>query len=157
LKDAVQMYDSKNWYAITALVPGRTKSQCWNRWHDALDPSVDRIHGRTGKWTSDEDAKLKNAIQMHDGKNWYAIAALVPDRTKTQCFSRWHNALDPSIGWTSARKGKWTSDEDAELKSAVQMHDGKNWDAIARLVQGRTIIQCRNRWYKQSNRRTVRE
>jgi hypothetical protein len=26
------------------------------------------------------------------------------------------------------------------------MHGGKSWDAIARLVPGRTKLQCRNRW-----------
>jgi hypothetical protein len=31
-----------------------------------------------------EDMKLKDAKQMHDGMNWDAIAALVPGRTKRQ-------------------------------------------------------------------------
>jgi hypothetical protein len=71
-----------DWVAVAAFVPGRTKKQCWNRWRDALDPSITQVARRTGKWTEDEDLKLQGAVQMHCGKDWVAIAALVPGRTK---------------------------------------------------------------------------
>jgi myb proto-oncogene protein len=146
LKDAVQMHGSNNWDAIATLVPGRTRDQCSNRWHSALDPSIALTAGRGGKWTADEDTKLKDAVQIHGGKNWNQIAALVPGRTKEQCGNRWHNALDPSIALTAGREGKWTEDEDTKLKDAVQTHGGKDWDAISALVPGRTKMQCRSRW-----------
>jgi hypothetical protein len=56
----------------------------------------ERYHTWTWTWTEDEDSKLKIAVQTHGGKDWAAIAALVPSRTKIQCHDRWHNALDPS-------------------------------------------------------------
>jgi hypothetical protein len=43
---------------------------------------------------------------MHGGKEWAAISALVPDRTRTQCHIRWYDALDPSIDQASGRTGK---------------------------------------------------
>jgi hypothetical protein len=61
-----------------------------------LDPSVDRTTGRKGHWTSDEDDNLKDAVHIHDGKNWNAVAALVPGRTKSDCCSRWRKCLDPN-------------------------------------------------------------
>jgi hypothetical protein len=33
LKDAVEKHNGEDWAAIAALVPGRTKQQCLNRWH----------------------------------------------------------------------------------------------------------------------------
>jgi hypothetical protein len=75
----------------------------------ALDPSIDRANGRTGKWTEDEDSKLKDAVQTHGGKNGAAIAALVPGRTKKQCHKKWHTALDPSIDRVNERADKYTS------------------------------------------------
>jgi myb proto-oncogene protein len=87
-----------DWAAVVASVPGRKKYQCKNRWKDALDPSTGRASGCTGKWTADEDTKLKDAVQMHGGKDWDAISALVPGRTRNQCLNRRHDALDPSIG-----------------------------------------------------------
>jgi hypothetical protein len=40
LKDGVRAHGGKNWKAITALVPGRTQSQCHSRWHHRLVPKI---------------------------------------------------------------------------------------------------------------------
>jgi hypothetical protein len=160
LKDAVQMHGGKNWGAIAALVPGRTPKQCHSKWNGILHPTIDRANGITGKWSEDEDIKLKDSVRRHGGKNWGAISALVAGRTKQQCCHRWHNFLDPSIGRECGRSSNWTEDEDAKLKDSVQMHGGKNWEAIAALVPGRTLVQCSSRWRKavdsidRANRRT---
>jgi hypothetical protein len=151
LKDAVQMHGGKNWFAISALVPGRTKIQCRNRWHNALDPSIGRANGRTGKWTPVEDSKLKDAVQTHGCKNWAAISALVSCRTKIQCSKRWHDALTPSIALAPGCSGKWAEDEDRKLKDAVQTHGDRDWVAVAALVPGRTKGQCRQRWHNALN------
>jgi uncharacterized protein (DUF2237 family) len=148
LKVAVQMHGGKDWKAIATLVLTRTESQCCRRWHDALDPSIALTAGRTGRWTADEDSKLKGAVQMHGDKNWVVMAALVPGRTKFQCCRRWRDVLDPSIALTAGRTGKWTADEVIKLKGAVQTHgSSKSWDEISALVQGRTKLQCYHRWH----------
>jgi hypothetical protein len=145
LKDAVLTHGGKNWIAITALVPSRTRSQCYSRWRDALDPSIDRANERTGKWTEDEDSKLRDAVQRYGGKNWGLIATLVTGRTKYQCNIRWRDFLGSSIDRENRRTGKWTAVEDSKLKDAVQTHGGKDWAAITSLVPGRTKSQCWSR------------
>jgi hypothetical protein len=147
LKAAVQTHGGKNWNKIAAMVPGRTPKQCSNRWHNALDPSVTLTAGSTGKWTEDEDLKLKVAVQTLGGKNWNKISAMVPGRTKLQCSNRWCYALDPSIALTAGSTGAWIEDEDLKLKAAVQKHGGKNWNKIAVMVPGRTVKQCSKRWH----------
>jgi Myb-like DNA-binding protein BAS1 len=89
-----------DWVAAAALVPGRTENQCGKRWMDALDPNIFLSAGRTGRWTEDEDLKLKNSVEMHGGKDWGAIAGLVPGRWRKQCWNRW-------LG-SQFRPGKWT-------------------------------------------------
>jgi hypothetical protein len=42
------------------------------------DPNVDWSNKRSGKWTEGEDIRLKDAIQMHGGKDWAAISGMVP-------------------------------------------------------------------------------
>jgi uncharacterized protein (DUF2237 family) len=140
------MHGGKNWDAITALVPGRTNSQCRNRWHNALNSSIALTAGREGRWTEDEDIKLKYAVQTHGGRNWVIIATLVPGRTNIQCAKRWHKVVDPSIDRANGYTGTWTENEDSKLKHAVLTHGGKNWVAIAALVPGRRSSQCHIRW-----------
>jgi hypothetical protein len=59
-----------------------------------------------GEWSKEESIKLKDAVQNHGDKDWVAISALVPNRTKKQCYNRWN--YDRANG----RKGKWTEVED---------------------------------------------
>jgi hypothetical protein len=96
-----------DWVAVAAMVPGRMEIQCYHRWRDALDSSIDRANGRTSKWTADECSKLKGAVEKHGGKDWAAIALLVPGRTQIQCHSRWRDTLYPSIDRANGRTGKW--------------------------------------------------
>jgi hypothetical protein len=135
-----------DWVAISILVPDRTRRQCHDRWRRVLNPSIDRANERLGRWTEDEVIKLKDAAQTHGGKNWDAIALLVPGRTIIQCSSRWHKAVDASIDRTKERTGKWAEDEDIKLKDVVQTLGEKNWGAIAALVPGLGEKQCCNRW-----------
>jgi hypothetical protein len=111
-----------------------------------LDPSIARVNERSVKWRDDENIKLKDAVQRHGGKNWDAIAALVPGRTPTQCCSRWHDGLNPSIDRANECMGKWAEDEDTKLKDAVETYGGKKCGVIAALVPGRTKSQCCSRW-----------
>ena len=49
----------------------------------------------------------------------------------------------PSIG------GKWSPDEDANLRGIVEQHGAKNWKRIASLLgPTRTDVQCLHRWNK---------
>jgi hypothetical protein len=148
LKDAVEKHNGEDWAAISELLHGRTKQQCNKRWHGALDSKSDEMTAHKSRWTKEEDGKLKDAVKKHNGKNWEAIAALVPGRTKQQCLNRWHSALDSKTNETTSHKRKWTKEEDGKLKDAVEKHNGKNWASIAALVPGRTKNQCRSRWHK---------
>jgi hypothetical protein len=158
LKDAVERYGGKNWEAIAALVPRQSTRRCRDRWHNALAPgqtglqstsTVEKVldTGRKGRWTPEEDVALRNAFLAHNGKNWVAVAALVPGRSRKQCWNRWHDALDPSIEREPESTGYWTLEEDNKLKYAVGMLGEMDWDSITFLVTGRVKKQCMNRWY----------
>jgi hypothetical protein len=151
LKDAVKKHKGEDWAAIAALVPGRTKKQCTNRWHNVLEPRKNETTTCKAKWTKEEDAKLTDAAKKHHGKNWEATAALVPGRSKHDCSRRWHDVLRDVLVSTSADgtalKGKWTKEEDAKLVDATKTHNGEDWAAISALVPGRTKQQCRHRWH----------
>jgi hypothetical protein len=70
-----------------------------------LNPSIALTAGRTGKWSGDEDIKLKAAVRTHGGKNWDSIAALVPGRARLQCRNRF-TILVSNIDRSNGRSGK---------------------------------------------------
>jgi hypothetical protein len=152
LKDAVQLYGSKDWGVIATLISGRTDIQCRDRWRNFLKPNIDRRTRRTGAWTEDEDGKLKAAAQLHGSEDWGVISTLIPGRTDTQCRKRWDRWLNSfnssSIDRVIGRTGAWTEDEYGKLKDAVQLHGSKDWGVIATVVPGRTKDQCRAGWRK---------
>eukprot|EP00817_Percolomonadidae_sp_ATCC50343_P005558 CAMPEP_0117421184 /NCGR_PEP_ID=MMETSP0758-20121206/2346_1 /TAXON_ID=63605 /ORGANISM="Percolomonas cosmopolitus, Strain AE-1 (ATCC 50343)" /LENGTH=620 /DNA_ID=CAMNT_0005203195 /DNA_START=126 /DNA_END=1985 /DNA_ORIENTATION=+ len=51
--------------------------------------------------------------------------------------------------------GSWTKGEDTKLKETVNQYKGKNWRAIAEIMEGRTEEHCQNRWQKISNPEVV--
>jgi hypothetical protein len=138
LTAAVQKHGRK-WVPIAALVPGRTNPQCRSRWVRHLDPT----NGKKGRWTPEEDAKLFEAVDKL-GKNFSAVATLIPGRTNERCRDRWETYHD-TISRQGLVKGKWTPEEDAQLIEAVQKL-GNYWVPVAALVHTRTNYQCRQRW-----------
>jgi hypothetical protein len=90
LMEAVKQH-GKKWGVVAVMVPGRTDKQCRIRWVNVLDPANGK---NKGKWTPPKGAKLIEAV-LELGKDWVAVAAMVPSRTNYQCRSRWVRHWDP--------------------------------------------------------------
>lgn len=116
------------WVLVAALVPGQTNKQCRCIWKKTQEPNTDRANRRIGKWTKSEFVKLEDAVHTHGGKNWSAVATLLPGRTKQQCWGRWKTTQE------------------------------SNTDRANRRAPGRTKQQCWYRWkkYMERNRSAVR-
>lgn len=57
------------------------------------------------KWTAQEDAILKDAVETHEGKNWKQISSYLDGKTEVQCLHRWTKVLNPTL-----TKGPWTEE-----------------------------------------------
>ena len=62
------------WARIAQQLPGRNRKQCRERWHNALDPQLNKR-----SWSAEDDAKL-DALQASLGNKWAKIAAEFPGR-----------------------------------------------------------------------------
>ncbi|CAF1299314.1 unnamed protein product [Adineta steineri] len=100
------------------------------------------------KWTKEEDERLREFINSHDGfKDWSSISKYVGNgRTDAQCQHRWERFLDPSI-----TKGPWTDEEDKKVIELVQDYGARHWSLIAKELKGRVGKQCRERWHNHLN------
>lgn len=99
-----------------------------------------------GKWTKEEDEKLKDLCVRLGTDNWSAIGNHFPQRTEVQCQQRWKKVLDPSL-----IKGAWTKEEDDLVVQLVNQYGPKKWSLIASHLQGRIGKQCRERWHNHLN------
>ncbi|KAL3640739.1 hypothetical protein CASFOL_015707 [Castilleja foliolosa] len=136
LRDAVETYGESNWQAVASVMEGRTGTQCSNRWLKTLHPARKRV----GKWTEEEDKRLKVAATFFGPKTWRKIAKYVPGRTHVQCRERWVNCLDPSLN-----TAEWTEEEDSKLEMAIEEY-GYCWSKVAACIPCRTDNQCLRRW-----------
>uniref|UniRef100_A0A8C3QRH7 Small nuclear RNA activating complex polypeptide 4 n=1 Tax=Cyanoderma ruficeps TaxID=181631 RepID=A0A8C3QRH7_9PASS len=84
LMAAVQKYREKEWYKVRTEVPGRSDSQCRDRYLKALHWDL-----KKGKWSSEEEEQLIELVQKHGLGRWSKIASELPHRTGSQCQSKW--------------------------------------------------------------------
>ncbi|KAL6880255.1 hypothetical protein ACP4OV_011820 [Aristida adscensionis] len=81
---SVKLIGPGNWSRISQFIPGRTQSQCSERWHNVLDPDID-----LGEWRPEEDSRLLASVS-DVGPCWSKIAGvIIPHRTDNMCLRRW--------------------------------------------------------------------
>ena len=90
LRSSVNIHGTKNWTAVSTLVPGRNPKQCRERWTAQLDPALTR-----DDWTPQEDATLLHIHKLH-GNAWAKIASFLPGRSS--------NAVKNRFNWLSRRR-----------------------------------------------------
>ncbi|XP_068722380.1 myb-related protein A-like isoform X2 [Montipora capricornis] len=99
-----------------------------------------------GRWTKDEDEKLKELVDEIGSDNWREVASNFSDRTELQCHQRWQKVLNPELV-----KGPWTKEEDDKVVELVRKYGPKRWSLIAQHLKGRIGKQCRERWHNHLN------
>mmetsp|Transcript_15156 Transcript_15156/g.19200 ORF Transcript_15156/g.19200 Transcript_15156/m.19200 type:complete len:101 (+) Transcript_15156:784-1086(+) len=72
-----------------ALGTNRTAFQCFSRYQRSLNTAIVK-----GKWTPQEDERLKDAIQQYGDKNWQQVAHYLNGRTGQQCLHRWQKNIE---------------------------------------------------------------
>jgi hypothetical protein len=99
----------------------------------------------TTKFTSAQDATLLSLSALPSNKsktgrvNWTRVASGLAPFTGSQCKLRYRRIK-------GAKRGRWTRGEDGILKAAVNALGESTWEAVALRVEGRTGLQCRERW-----------
>ncbi|XP_014752712.1 uncharacterized protein LOC100828457 isoform X3 [Brachypodium distachyon] len=89
---SVKLFGSGSWIKIAQFVPGRTQSQCSERWRNVLDPDIDH-----GEWRPEEDSKLLASVHQV-GACWSKIAGdMIPRRTDNMCLRRWKRLCQDEV------------------------------------------------------------
>jgi hypothetical protein len=86
----VEQYGTTFWVKLADNLGNRTDKQCAERWHQALNPTINH-----NKWPKTKDAQLLRCVNIY-GKNWTKITKKIKDKTPCQCRQRW-NRLQKSL------------------------------------------------------------
>jgi hypothetical protein len=164
LINAAKEHGTANWALVSKLFQGRSSRQCRDRYFSKLDPSISKE-----PWGEEEDKKIVIA-QSKLGNSWVKIAKYLEGRPEIAVKVRWYTVLSQKAdkmltemssedykfidmvsieAQKAPEKRKWSEMEDQKLVSLVGEYGLGNWSQIATQLQGRSCLQCRNRYVNQ--------
>ncbi|XP_055988651.1 snRNA-activating protein complex subunit 4 [Sorex fumeus] len=119
LLQAVAKYGEQDWFKIREEVPGRSDAQCRDRYLRRLHFSL-----KKGRWDCREEGKLLELIGKYGVGNWAKIASELPQRTGSQCLSKWKIMARKQSQVRRRRRRprcrvRWSSSSDSSMDSSM--------------------------------------
>ncbi|CAA0402020.1 Transcription factor MYB3R-4 [Arabidopsis thaliana] len=87
----IEKYGPKKWSTIARFLPGRIGKQCRERWHNHLNPAINKE-----AWTQEEELLLIRAHQIY-GNRWAELTKFLPGRSDNGIKNHWHSSVKKKL------------------------------------------------------------
>ncbi|XP_033135239.1 transcription factor MYB3R-1 isoform X1 [Brassica rapa] len=87
----VEKYGPSKWSTISQHLPGRIGKQCRERWHNHLNPGINK-----NAWTQEEELTLIRAHQIY-GNKWAELMKFLPGRSDNAIKNHWNSAVKKKL------------------------------------------------------------
>ncbi|KAK4401177.1 Transcription factor R-4 [Sesamum angolense] len=89
--ELVSKYGPKKWSTIAQHLPGRIGKQCRERWHNHLNPNINKE-----AWTQEEELALIRAHQIY-GNKWAELTKFLRGRTDNAIKNHWNSSVKKKL------------------------------------------------------------
>ncbi|KAF5743263.1 myb family transcription factor family protein [Tripterygium wilfordii] len=89
--ELVHKYGPKKWSTIARHLPGRIGKQCRERWHNHLNPAINKE-----AWTQQEELALIHAHQVY-GNRWAELSKFLPGRSDNAIKNHWNSSVKKKL------------------------------------------------------------
>ncbi|ESQ53889.1 hypothetical protein EUTSA_v10024320mg [Eutrema salsugineum] len=87
----VEKYGPKKWSTISQHLPGRIGKQCRERWHNHLNPGINK-----NAWTQEEELILIREHQIY-GNKWAELMKFLPGRSDNSIKNHWNSSVKKKL------------------------------------------------------------
>ncbi|KAK4364918.1 hypothetical protein RND71_016276 [Anisodus tanguticus] len=136
IAELVKKYGPKKWSTIAQHLPGRIGKQCRERWHNHLNPGINKE-----AWTQEEELTLIRAHQIY-GNKWAELTKFLPGRTDNAIKNHWNSSVKKKLDSYLASGLLAQNHQIQSIPSSTKLEQSSEDDSVRKGAEMEEVSEC---------------